>query len=173
MTTNFEFDVFLSHNGRDKPTVRAIGEALKARNLTVWLDEWQLVPGQPWQEALEDIIETTKAAAVLVGEDGLGPWEQPEMRACLSEYVERELPVIPVLLPGAPQKPKLPIFLRAFTWVDLRGGLTDSGIDMLAWGITGQRPAAPGIADAPTSVFQPGGRLRDCDGSYIRRGRGY
>src|SRR5215510_14583660 len=116
MTTGFKFDVFLSHNRKDKPTVRAIGEALSARNLTVWLDEWQLVPGEPWQEALENIIETTKAAAVLVGQDGLGPWEQPEMRACLSEYVERKLPVIPVLLPGAPKKPKLPIFLRALTW---------------------------------------------------------
>ena len=149
--------------------VRAIGEALKARNISVWLDEWQLVPGQPWQQALENIIETAKAAAVLVGNDGLGPWEQPEVRACLSEYVERNLPVIPVLLPSAPQMPKLPIFLRAFTWVDLRGGLTDSGIDMLVWGITGQRPAAPGMPDAPPPIFQPGGQLRDGDDSQIRR----
>jgi TIR domain len=160
VTTSLQFDVFLSHNGKDKPMVRAIGEALKARNISVWLDEWQLVPGQPWQQALENIIETTKAAAVLVGNDGLGPWEQPEVRACLSEYVERNLPVIPVLLPGAPQMPKLPIFLRAFTWVDLREGLTDSGIDNLVWGITGQRPAAPGMQDAPTPIFQPGGQLR-------------
>ena len=134
------FDVFLSHNSKDKPTVRQLAQALQKRGLQVWLDEEQLVPGRPWQEALEEIIQTTRTAAVLVGKDGLGPWEIPEMRACLSEFVNRRLPVIPVLLPGAPTKPELPLFLRAFTWVDLRGGLTDDGLDRLQWGITGSKP---------------------------------
>jgi hypothetical protein len=134
------FDVFLSHNSKDKPTVRQLAQALQKRGLEVWLDEEQLVPGRPWQEALEEIIQTTRTAAVLVGKDGLGPWEIPEMRACLPEFVNRKLPVIPVLLPGAPTKPELPLFLRAFTWVDLRGGLTDAGLDRLEWGITGSKP---------------------------------
>ena len=81
------FDVFLSHNSLDKPTVRQLAEALKDRGLAVWLDEWELIPGRPWQEALEEIIRTTKSAAVLVGKDGLGPWEEPETRACLNEFV--------------------------------------------------------------------------------------
>ncbi|MDQ3813212.1 MAG: toll/interleukin-1 receptor domain-containing protein, partial [Armatimonadota bacterium] len=122
------FDVFLSHNSKDKPAVRKLGEALKARGLEPWLDEWELIPGRPWQEALEDIIQSTKSAAVLIGKDGLGPWEEPEMRACLSEFVRRKMPVIPILLPGARKKPKLPLFLTQFTWVDLRAGLTDEGI---------------------------------------------
>jgi hypothetical protein len=134
------FDVFLSHNSKDKPTVRQLAQALQARGLKVWLDEEQLIPGRPWQEALEEIIQTTRTAAVLVGKDDLGPWEIPEMRACLSEFVNRCLPVIPVLLPDAPTKPELPLFLRAFTWVDLRGGLTDAGLDRLEWGITGRKP---------------------------------
>ena len=68
-----QFDVFISHNSQDKPTVRELVNALNARGLRVWRDEDQLQPGQPWQEALEAIIQTTKAAAVLVGKDGLGP----------------------------------------------------------------------------------------------------
>ncbi|MEA2563200.1 MAG: hypothetical protein QOH06_4704 [Acidobacteriota bacterium] len=134
------FDVFLSHNSKDKPAVREIAKALRARQLRVWLDEDELVPGRPWQAALEEIIQTTKAAAVLVGRDGLGPWEVPEMRGCLSEFVNRKLPVIPVLLPGAPSEPALPLFLNAFTWVDLRGGITDERLDRLVWGITGKKP---------------------------------
>jgi hypothetical protein len=120
--------------------VRQLGEALKARGLRVWLDEWELVPGRSWQEALEDIIQSTKSAAVIVGVDGLGPWEIPEMRGCLSEFVNRKLSVIPVLLPGAPTQPTLPLFLRQFTWVDFRGGLTKQGLDRLEWGITGRKP---------------------------------
>ena len=146
------FDVFLSHNSRDKPAVRALAEALQDRGLKVWLDEWELVPGRPWQEALEEVIEITKASAVLVGKDGLGPWQDKEMRGCLSEFVDRNLPVIPVLLPGAPEKPVLPIFLKGFTWVDLRGGLTEEGLDRLQWGITGERPARSKRPVTPTAA---------------------
>ena len=65
-----QFDVFLSHNSSDKPTVRRLAKALQDRNLKVWLDEEQLVPGRPWQEALEEFIQTAKTAAVLVGKAG-------------------------------------------------------------------------------------------------------
>ncbi|MCP4654931.1 MAG: TIR domain-containing protein [bacterium] len=40
----------MSHNSRDKPAVRQLGEALKRRDLRAWLDEWELVPGRPWAE---------------------------------------------------------------------------------------------------------------------------
>jgi TIR domain/CHASE2 domain len=144
--TNGTFDVFLSHNGKDKPAVKGIGEALEARGLKPWLDEWELVPGRPWQEALEGIILTVRSSAVFVGRDGLGPWEVPEMRASLSECVRRGLPVIPVLLPGAGAQPTLPLFLTQYTWVDfrgvdLRGGVSEEILDRLVWGITGVKPA--------------------------------
>ncbi|MFY9825141.1 MAG: tetratricopeptide repeat protein [Thermoanaerobaculia bacterium] len=134
------FDVFLSHNSKDKPIVRQIGEALRARGLEVWFDEWSLIPGRRWIPELEKAIQTTKSAAVLVGGDGFGRWEQPEYEGALSEFVERGLPVIPVLLPGAPAGIKLPLFLKGFTWVDLRSGITEDGLDRLVWGITGKEP---------------------------------
>jgi len=134
------FHVFMSHNSRDKPTVRKLVKALQARNLKVWFDEEQLVPGRGWHKALEKIIQTTRSAAVLIGKDGIGPWEAPEMYACLSEFVGRQLPVIPVLLPDAPCEPEVPLFLRGVTWVDLRSGLTDDGLERLEWGITGIKP---------------------------------
>ncbi len=135
------FDVFLSHNSQDKPIVRELAQALESRNIKVWLDEEQLIPGRPWQEALETIIKTTRTVAVLIGKSGLGPWEAPEMRACLEQFVKRKLPVIPVLLPDASITPELPLFLQSFTWVDLRGGLTEQLLDRLEWGITGIKPS--------------------------------
>jgi nucleotide-binding universal stress UspA family protein len=134
-----DFDVFLSHNSKDKPAVRELAQSLRARGLKVWLDEWELPPGRPWQEEIEGIIKSTASAAVLVGRDGIGPWEEPEMRGCLDEYVKRKLPVIPVLLPGAPEEPELPLFLNSFTWVDLRAGLSAEGMSRLEWGITGKK----------------------------------
>jgi tetratricopeptide (TPR) repeat protein len=148
------FDVFLSHNSKDKPAVRRIAEALEGRGIRVWLDEEELRPGRPWQEGLERIIRTTRSAAVLVGKDGLGPWEIPEMRACLSQMVKRDLPVIPVLLPNAPAAPDLPVFLAEMTWVDLRGGLTKEGLDRLVWGINGEKQDK-GQGTSPVARFGP------------------
>lgn len=138
------FDVFLSHNGQDKAIVRELAEALRARGLEVWLDEWELVPGRPWQEAIEGAIQTAKTAAVVVGPDGFGPWEIPEARACLEQGVRRSMPVIPVLLPGVTKSPTLPPFLERFTWVDLREGLAEASLDKLKWGITGVKPRRTG-----------------------------
>ncbi len=132
--------MFLSHNSKDDDAVRELATRLRDRRLRVWLDEWELVPGRPWQQAIEQAIRTTSSAAVLVGMNGIGPWEEPEMRACLDECVRRRMPVIPVLLPRAPAEPPLPLFLAQFTWVDLRRGIDEQGLDRLEWGITGVKP---------------------------------
>lgn len=146
--SDHSFDVFLSHNSKDKKAVIALGERLKACGLKVWLDVWELRPGERWQDALEDIIRTTRTVAVLVGKDGLGPWEAIEMHACLNEFASRRLRVIPVLMPGCRKKPELPLLLRDFTWVDLRGGKDkeEKGFELIMWGITGKKP---GMAPFP------------------------
>ncbi len=134
------FDVFLCHNGADKPAVKAIAHRLQERGILPWLDEWELPPGQPWQPLLEQHIARITSAAVFVGGAGVGPWQEQELNAFLREFVARHSPVIPVLLPDAPATPKLPVFLRAMTWVDFR--ITDPDpFERLIWGITGQRPA--------------------------------
>lgn len=133
------FDVFLCHNSADKPAVKRLGEGLKARGLLPWLDEWELPPGQAWQELLERQIQRIGSAAVCIGPAGISPWHQQEMRGFISEFVDRRVPVIPVLLPGAPAKPELPLFLRQFTWVDFRRDDPDP-FDQIVWGITGRRP---------------------------------
>jgi hypothetical protein len=154
MAGEMQFDVFLSHNSVDKPTVRRLAKALGDRGLRVWLDESQLVPGRPWQEELELAISTVSAVAVLVGRNGFGRWENSEMRSGLEESVRRGLRVVPVLLPGAPKDLELPLFLKRLTWVDLRAGLRRKGIDRLYLGITGGKPDEGRLPDPaqPTPV---------------------
>jgi tetratricopeptide (TPR) repeat protein len=133
-----KFDVFLSHNSKDKPAVRALAALLSEQGIKVWLDEDQLIPGRPWQPLLEKGIEESTAGAVLVGADGWGPWENEEMYGQLRLAVEEGKPVIPVLLPGVPEEPRLPLFLSTRTWVDLRAGFRAEEMDRLIWGITGE-----------------------------------
>jgi hypothetical protein len=136
-----EFDVFLCHNADDKSAVKRIGEQLKRQGLLPWLDEWELPPGVPWQQQLEAQVANIRAAAVFVGCAGIGPWQQEELAAFLSEFHRRKCPVIPTLLPDAPAQPRLPIFLSERTWVDFRVADPDP-LQRLIWGITGRRPTA-------------------------------
>ena len=137
--SDVQFDVFLCHNSKDKSEVKRIGEQLKQQGLKPWLDEWELRPGLPWQRELERQIEHIKSAAVFVGSSGFGPWQEHELDAFLREFVKRECPVIPVLLPTAPQQPNLPIYLQSYHWVDFRQ-LQPEPMGQLIWGITGIKP---------------------------------
>jgi formylglycine-generating enzyme required for sulfatase activity len=144
-----QFDVFLCHNSKDKPQVIQIAEQLQQYDLKPWLDIWELPPGRSWQRLLEKQIEQISSAAVFVGEDGFGPWQKQEIYAFLSEFVNRDCPVIPVLLPNAPKKPELPVFLRQFTWVDFRISDPDP-MYQLRWGITGKKPQLTNTAPSPS-----------------------
>ena len=134
-----KYDVFLSYQTSDRGAVRLIYEELVRVGVRPWFDEEHLKPGISWQNALESIIRTARSAAVFVGPHGLEPWLLPEVRACLCEFVHRGMPVIPVLLPGAPSQSTLPVFLRAHHPVDLRTGVSDLGLERLVWGITGEK----------------------------------
>ncbi len=149
-----QFDVFLCHNSKDKPQVRKIAEQLQQYDLKPWLDIWELPPGRSWQRLLEKQIEQISSAAVFVGEDGFGPWQQQELYAFLSEFVDRDCPVIPVLLPNAPTQPELPVFLRQFTWVDFRISDPDP-MYRLRWGITGKKPQLTNSASSSSPLVSP------------------
>jgi len=70
------FDVFLCYNSSDKAAVKQIAQQLQVHGIVPWLDEWELPPGQPWQPLLEQQIAGIKSAAVFVGADGVGPWQE-------------------------------------------------------------------------------------------------
>ena len=121
-----EFDVFLSHNSKDKPAVRELNERLQQRGINTWLDEDQLPPGQSTQDGLEQILATCGSAMVCVAENGFGPWHDEEMKILVNRRVAekkagRTFRIIPVRLPNAPDV-DLPAFLSDLTWVDLRDG---------------------------------------------------
>jgi len=45
MSDTFKYDIFLSHNSKDKPLVRKLAERLKQSGLRLWFDEWIIKPG--------------------------------------------------------------------------------------------------------------------------------
>jgi hypothetical protein len=85
MTEEIRYDVFLSHNSQDKPAVELLARRLTDEaGLCPFLDKWHLVPGEPWQEALEEALDQSRTCAVFIGPRGISPWEHEEMRLALS-----------------------------------------------------------------------------------------
>ncbi len=113
-------DLFLCHNSQDKEAIRKINRILISEKLRTWFDEDDLPLGSDWQDEIQNVIPRVRAAGVFVGQSGLGPWQRMEIKGLLSEFVERGTRVIPVILAEAQMIPNLPLFLRQFTWLDLR-----------------------------------------------------
>ncbi len=134
------YDLFLSYHWRDRQAVESVAKALTARGLKVFLDRWYLPAGQPWPLALEQALGTCRAAAVFLGPNGVGSWQQREKWLALDRQArEPGFPVIPVLLPRAEQ-PALE-FLSLNTWVDLRAALDDAeALDVLVHAARGEAP---------------------------------
>jgi formylglycine-generating enzyme required for sulfatase activity len=139
-------DVFLSHNSHDKPAVEELARRLLNSGITPWLDMWNLIPGEPWQEAIEAALTQCTSCAVFVGPSGAGPWQNEEMRAAIDQRVRDssgKFRVIPVFLPGAvrDQERSLPTFLRRQTWVEFKDTLDEEdAFRRLVCGIQGKAP---------------------------------
>jgi energy-coupling factor transporter ATP-binding protein EcfA2 len=146
MITELHYHAFLSHNGADKPAVRDLAAKLEERGLACWLDEWNLIPGNPWQPAIEEALGQCDTCLVFFGPHGLGPWHNEEMRLAIQRRVnssERRLRVLPVILPGGQRAKEsdVPGFLQGTTWVEFRQSLDDGdALHRLVCGIKGIPP---------------------------------
>ncbi|MDM8532809.1 toll/interleukin-1 receptor domain-containing protein [Anaerolineales bacterium HSG25] len=138
----YEFDVFLAHNSKDKPAIRKIYEYLKSKNLRPWLDEEEIAPGRSFQEIIQAAIPKSHSVAVFIGEHDLGNWQSLELKVFISQCVEKDIPVIHVLLPETSfeQFPERLLFLQEFHGVDFKSIDDQDALDNLEWGITGKKP---------------------------------
>ena len=136
-----DFDVFVAYNSEDKQQVIALSELLKGRGINPWLDIEQIPPGRWVQDVIQRVIPKVKSAAVIIGTKGMGKWEILELRSFISQCVEKNIPVIPVLLPGISKLPSDLVFLKELNWVCFSDNIDETvALDKLVWGITGKRP---------------------------------
>ena len=151
------YDAFLSYNSSDKQQVAEIARWLVVEaKLTIWFDEWNLIPGHPIQEELENALASSMCCVFFLGQSGMGPWQNEEMRTAQAEQVSRRIRrVVPVLLPGSVrplQESNLPGFLRRRAWVTFRKSKKDQdALLRLMCGIKGI-PPGPHVAESSASA---------------------
>jgi len=121
-----QYDVFISYNSKNRDIVENFIEQLPELNINLFIDIWDLTPGKPWQEEIELALQNSKNVAVFIGTEGLGRWQNEEMRVSLDKLTkDTELKVIPILLPNTNIE-SVPLFLSRLTWIDFSNGLDNT-----------------------------------------------
>lgn len=82
------YDVFLSHNSKDKAVVEQIARKLIDEfKFKGWFDKRNLIPSRPRQEELESGLNESETVVVFLGETGFGKWENEEMLVAIESRV--------------------------------------------------------------------------------------
>src|SRR5687768_6043153 len=71
MPTAFLYDVFLSHNSKDKPRVRDLAARLKKAGLRVWFDEWNIRPGEIIALKVDEGLEQSRVLLLCISQNAL------------------------------------------------------------------------------------------------------
>jgi hypothetical protein len=105
MSAQKRYDVFLSHNSKDKPLIEIIAEQLREDSLEVWLDKGNLDSGDSFPDEIQQAIENSKAVLFCIGSHGLGKWQKLEMNACRVSSVDGKLKIFTIILPSLENLP--------------------------------------------------------------------
>jgi hypothetical protein len=169
--SNETYDVFLSHSHSDAAFVEGIARELEDNNgLKVWLDKWNLVPGDLWVQELAKGFEAAKTCAVFVGAKEQRGWFKQEIQKALNRQAKSDsFRVIPVLLPGS-DPDLMHAFLDLRDWIDFReetGRSRDESLYYLVCGIKGVRPGrysskASGQTERDKKLIRELKRLQYC-----------
>jgi hypothetical protein len=111
-------DLFLSHSARDKDFVWQLAEDLAFCEVDVWLDQWELRPGESLHDAIGHALSTSRFVAVVIGPNfSDSRWAGDEMKQALArECREKTTVVVPILAADA----SMPVFLEDKLYIDLR-----------------------------------------------------
>jgi hypothetical protein len=178
-TSDFEFDVFLSHSDKDDPLVCSIAERLRKDGLKVWLDDWMLKPGDSIPAKIDEGLEHSRVLVLCMSANAFGSdWSQLEAGTFrFRDPLNIERRFIPLRLDDAPIKGSL----AQFAYIDWRpaadrereytkllaacrptatpmtDGTRDAGKDAIRApeGLTQEEPASASVDEVIVSIIGP------------------
>ena len=107
--------VFLSHATEDKERfVIPFAIALRQRGIDVWLDKWEILPGDSLVDKLfEEGLKEAHAVLVVISENSaLKPWVRQELNTAVVHRITKQTKVIPVVLDNS----EVPESLKSLVW---------------------------------------------------------
>lgn len=112
-------NLFLCHSSKDKKFVRRLAEDLTIKGVTVWFDEWEMLPGDSLYEKIQKgIVDSSWFAIILSPHSIESNWCKRELHNALEEEFKRKrIYVIPILY----QQCDIPGFLKEKVYVNMVG----------------------------------------------------
>ena len=112
MPDDFSYDVFLSYSFKDKAIVRPLAEKLRADGLRVWLDDWEIHPGDNVPAKIEEGLESSRVLVLCMSANAFGSdWASLESGTFrFRDPLNKDRRFIPLRLDDAPIKGSLAQF---------------------------------------------------------------
>lgn len=156
---------FLSHASEDKERfVLPFAEALRSKGIDVWVDRWEMLPGDSLvQKIFIEGLASASAVIVVVSSNSLTKrWVAEELDAAVVKRIEEGSKLIPVVLDGLkPQQVPPPIRHLLFETVSDTDELIDV-VERVVRAIHGQADKPP-LGEAPKFASQPVVPIRGLD----------
>jgi hypothetical protein len=141
---NFDYDAFVSHAPKDSATARDLAERLQADGLRVWLDEWEIHPGESILARLDEGLERSRVLVLCMSRNVSGPQRARQEAETLRfrETRDGERRLVPLLLDDGPISERL----RQYRYIDWRQNRDVSYQTLLAACGGGRRAAGSDAA---------------------------
>lgn len=121
--------IFISYKSDEAAIVSKLYEDLRLNGFDVWLDQKELLPGNPWEDEIELALdECTHMIAVLTPE----ATQSHVIRAEWGFFLSHKKPILPLLL----RDTDIPLLLQPLQYVDFRRSY-ELGLNRLLEGLRG------------------------------------
>ena len=111
-------DLFLCHSSRDKDVVRELAEYLSFCEVDVWLDEWEIQPGNSLHDSITQALEKSRFIGVsLVDHFDDSRYADDEMKQALARERRSDRAIVLPLVFG---QSEVPPFLEDKLYLDFR-----------------------------------------------------
>lgn len=116
--------LFISHSSLDKPFVRRLAKRIKQAGFQVWLDEHELVVGDPLSERIANALQEAKVVMIVVSASSVkSKWLRYELNMATERMMKGDCRVIPIVIDDVP----LPSEVVGLLYADFRASFS-SGI---------------------------------------------
>lgn len=146
--------VFLSHASEDKDRF-VLDFAIKLRGLgiDVWLDKWEMFPGDSLVDKIfEEGLKEADAVIIVLSHNSVDkPWVKEELNAGIMKRLSKGTKIIPVVIDDC----KVPEALKSTLWEKIeRLDEYPESLDRIVASVYGQTEKPP-IGNAPSYVNSP------------------
>ncbi|MFN7766821.1 MAG: toll/interleukin-1 receptor domain-containing protein, partial [Planctomycetaceae bacterium] len=161
-----KYDAFVSYSSADWRSCLALCERLKQDGVRLWLDRWNIAPGENIVSRIDDGLENSQALLLLASPNAFqSDWSEIERTSQMfRDPGGQKCRLIPILIENC----KFPIMLANLKYIDYRDRSEDAYYEILCACSPPARGVKPG--GITSTILVDVKKLESKDGARSREG---